>query len=76
MELEAFNKLEENVKKLLETRKPLEAENKELKRMLDLREVEVRGLRKRLKKFEDEKGLLKDRVDGLLQRLDGIIHNV
>ena len=75
MELENFGKLEGRITSLLRTYQELEAKNNTLKEELGLKEQKIKELKERLSRFEKEKGLVREKVEGLITRLDGLIQN-
>jgi len=75
MERSNFEKLEERINELLKACEVLESENRRLKEQYGLKELEVEGLKKRLAKIEREKGLVREKVEGLIDRLDGLMQN-
>ncbi|MCK4738527.1 MAG: hypothetical protein KAT46_01130 [Deltaproteobacteria bacterium] len=81
MVLSAFEVLEERVGELLDL--PVSEKTSsdtsgdgELIRELQRKEEEIKRLKVKLQSYESEKGILKDKVDGLLQRLEVMIQNV
>lgn len=76
MELVNFGKLEDRISSLLKGCEELESKNNTLKEEIKLKEQKVRELKQRLERFEKEKGLVREKVEGLITRLDGLIQNV
>ncbi|MBI5560999.1 MAG: cell division protein ZapB [Deltaproteobacteria bacterium] len=76
MELENFGKLEERIGGLLKTYEELKAKNNTLKEELKLKELKIKEFKERLERSEKEKGVVREKVDGLITRLDGLIQNV
>ncbi len=68
-----FDRLEEAVKTLLDRSDRLLKENGLLTVALDEREREVEALKEKIKALCREKGAVKDKVDVLLGRLDGLV---
>ncbi len=75
MEPVEFKKLEAKTTQLLKVCEDLTAEKHKSVEQLKLRELEVKELRHRLALFEREKGLIKEKVEGLITRLDGLIQS-
>ena len=73
MPLESFQMLEESLKRLLASVESLKAENSEIKDALRLKDLEIKGLKDRLRKLDREKGVVKERVDQLLKKLDVLV---
>ncbi len=72
MPLDKFEKLEEGLGRLLSGYEVLRGENNGLKEALEARERELGELRERLRKMDREKALVKDKVDALLGKIEGI----
>ncbi len=49
------------------------AENKKLAETLSLKDREIEGLNSKLEKLSKEKGLVKGKVETLLERVEGLI---
>ena len=75
MALEQFEKLEIGVERLLKRCEELMAENAGLKDAIEAKGVEVEGLKEKLKRLDKEKVEVKERVETLLSRLDGLIQS-
>ena len=72
MPLDKFEKLEEGLGRLLSGYEVLRDENNGLKEALEARERELGELRERLRKMDREKALVKDKVDALLGKIEGM----
>lgn len=68
-----FTKLEERLGRLLSGFESLKAENKELREAVGAGEREIEELKERLKKLDTEKAAVKNRVDVLLEKIDGLV---
>jgi len=68
-----FEKLEDAVKTLLDRNDALFRENGLLTAALDEREREVEALKEKINSLYREKGAVKNKVDVLLGRLDGLV---
>lgn len=73
MALENFDALESGLERLLGGLDTLKAENHELADALGLKDLEIKGLKQKLKKLSVEKGTVRKKVDLLLTRLEGLI---
>lgn len=73
MALDNFDRLEEGLTRLLADLETLKAENRGLKDALRAGEAEVETLNEKIGRLDKEKGLVKEKVDGLLERLEGLI---
>ncbi|MBI5234622.1 MAG: cell division protein ZapB [Deltaproteobacteria bacterium] len=73
VDTDKFTKLEERLGRLLSGFESLKAENKELREAVVAREREIEELKERLKKLDVEKAAVKNRVDVLLERIDGLV---
>ncbi len=73
MGLSKFEELEKKVDQLLKGSESLESENRKLKDLLEGRGAEIEGLKKRLNRLNREKGQVRDKVESLLTRLNGLI---
>ncbi len=73
MQHDGYNILEEKVKGLLDDHSSLESENRKLVSLLKVKKSEVEWLKERLRTLDKEKGVIKAKVDGLLDSLEGIV---
>ena len=73
MELAVFEQLEKKVEKLIAQHAELKEENKKLAETLSLKDREIEGLNSKLEKLSKEKGLVKGKVETLLERVEGLI---
>ena len=67
-----FEQIEQKVENLIETRKKLEAENVEIKNQVLKLEEELQEKQEAANKLQDEKNLVRMKIDGLLAKLDTI----
>ena len=70
--LEQFEEIEQKVGKLIDVCKSLEAANLELKSKIGKLEEELQGKVKLEKSYQEQKALIRSKVDGLLARLEDI----
>jgi predicted nuclease with TOPRIM domain len=73
MALDNFDRLEEGLGRLLTEFEALKAENRGLKEVLKAKEAEVDTLNDKIGRLDKEKGLVKEKVDTLLEKLEGLI---
>ncbi|MBI5343893.1 MAG: cell division protein ZapB [Deltaproteobacteria bacterium] len=76
MALDSFERLEEKITGLLDGCDGLKAENSDLKESLKARTLEVDELKGRLKRLNREKTTVREKVEALLSRIDGLIEGV
>ncbi len=72
MGMKNFEILEERLEELLRFCDDTEKDNNLIKEQLVLKEMEIKELRERLAKIEGEKIKVKEKVEGLIIRLDGL----
>jgi len=65
-----FEKLEKAVARLLVSYETLKAENQGLKAALKVKDAEIEELREKLGKMDRQKGIIRDKVDLLLGKLE------
>ena len=75
MVLEQFERLETGVEQLLEHFDELRSENARLEGALAAKGIEVEDLKEKLKRLDKEKVQVKEKVETLLSRLDGLIQS-
>lgn len=73
MALDKFERLEDGLGRLLETFEALSAENRELLASQGQREQELAALREKVARLEKERDQVRERVDGLLARLEALM---
>lgn len=73
MALENFDKLEERINLLLDEYERLQAENRLLKQALESKNLEIEDVKDKLKRLDREKGIVREKVDGILSRLESLI---
>ncbi|MBI5048173.1 MAG: cell division protein ZapB [Deltaproteobacteria bacterium] len=73
MELAVFEQLHEKVEQLIEQCIELKEENKKITETLYSKDKEIEGLHLRLEKFSKEKGLIREKVKTILERVEGLI---
>lgn len=75
MPFESVDRLEAGITRLLDEHNELKSENSELKEAIKARDERISELSERLEGIERERGEVRDRVDTLIGRLDGLLHN-
>lgn len=78
MEPVNFIELEERINRLLSSYGALQDEKKRLEEELRQRNAEAKeliDLREKVKRLEKENGVVREKVSGLIQRLDGLIQS-
>lgn len=73
MEVAVFEQLEKKIGKLIEQHAVLKEENKKLTEALNSKGKEIEVLHLKLEKSGKEKGLVREKVETLLQRVEGLI---
>jgi uncharacterized coiled-coil DUF342 family protein len=73
MEWKWFDQLEEKIDRLIAQVKSVSQENQELKRKLTAQDQLVAQAREQLDAVEEDKALLRDKVDGILQKINKIM---
>lgn len=68
-----LEELEKSIKELVDKYETASAENQELKTGLTMKELEIKSLRKKLDKLSSERNLVRDRVDALISRVEGLV---
>ncbi len=69
MEWKLFELLEEKIDRLIAQVQDFSQENQELKRKLSEHSQQVEQAREQMDALEEEKTLLRDKVDGILQKI-------
>ncbi len=73
MALENFDALENGLERLLGGLDTLKAEKHKLSDALGLKDLEIKGLKQKIKRMSAEKGTIRKKVDLLLTKLEGLI---
>ncbi len=73
MSMDDFDRLEEGLGRLLLGFETMQTDNLELRDAVEAKDIEVQALRKKVAKLEEERDLIKKKVDTLLTKLDGLI---
>ena len=70
--LRQFDEIEQKVGKLIDVYKSLEATNLEFKTKIERLEEELQGKVEAQNDYQEEKALIRSKVDNLLTRLEGL----
>lgn len=73
MALEKFERLEEGLGRLLAAYEALSAENREIMESRGAKDQELAALREKVARLEKEKEQVRERVDGLLAKLEALM---
>lgn len=73
MALEKFDKLEEGLSRLLAAYEALVAENREILASQSSKESEMAALREKVLRLEKEREEVREKVDGLLMKLETLM---
>ena len=75
MALEKFERLEEGLGRLLAAYEALSAENREILSSQGVKDNEGAALREKVAKLEKERDQVRERVDGLLAKLEALMQS-
>lgn len=70
-----FEQIEQRVENLIETCRDFEAANRELKSQVLKLEEALQGKQETENRYQEEKKLVRSKIDGLLARLDTVTEN-
>ena len=73
--LQQFNEIEKKVEKLIEAKNALEAANAELRNENQRLSEELRGKIEAEKSYQEERDLIRSKIDNLLVRLEEMAEN-
>ena len=68
-----LKRLEESIRELVRRYEAAVTENQRLREGLTLRELEIKGLRKKIEKLNSERDLVRERVDALISHVEGLV---
>jgi len=68
-----FEILEEKIDQAMKKMEALSLENLELKRKIEEKEVVIQGAQAHLDALEEEKELIKGKIDGILQKISRVL---
>ena len=75
MPFESMDRLEAGITRLLDEHAGLTAENNDLKEALEARDRRIEELNTSLDSVQRERSQVRERVETLMGRLDGLMHN-
>lgn len=75
MALDKFQRLEEGLNRLLAGYEGITASNRDLMDSLAAKDLLITELKEKISRLEGEKDQVREKVDGLLSRLEGLIQN-
>lgn len=73
MALDKFEKLEEGLSRLLAAYEALSAENREINAVHGSKDEEIAALKEKIARLEKERDQVRERVDGLLLKLETLM---
>ena len=73
MERQVFEKLEEKIEQAVKKMEALSSENLALKRKIEEKEVIIQNAQAQLDALEEEKELIKGKIDGILQKISRVL---
>jgi predicted nucleic acid-binding Zn-ribbon protein len=76
MALEKFERLEEGLSRLLTAYEALSAEKREMLASYGAKDIEIASLKEKVAKLEKERDQVRERVDGLLVKLESLMQGV
>jgi cell division protein ZapB len=73
MERQVFEKLEEKIEQAVKKMEALSLENLALKRKIEEKEAVIQNAQAQLDALEEEKELIKGKIDGILQKISRVL---
>ena len=73
MEWQVFEILEEKIDKVVKKMEILSQENQEFKHKIQEQEGVIQGAQERIDILEEEKGLIKTKIDGILEKIGQVL---
>ncbi len=71
--VDMLKRLEDSIKELVRRYEAASEENRKLKEGLSMRELEIKGLRKKLEQLNNERAQVRKRVDELINHVEGLV---
>jgi len=68
-----LKRLEESIRELVRRYEAASEENRKLREGLNIRELEIKGLKKKLEQLNNERALVRERVDALISHVEGLV---
>ena len=73
MEWQVFDILEEKIDQLMKKLDVLSQENIQIKKSIEEKELLIQTAQERIDALEDEKGIIKGKVDGILKKIGQVL---
>jgi hypothetical protein len=73
MEWQVFEILEEKIDQIVKKLEALSQENREFNQKIKEKEVVIQGAQERIDALEEEKELVKSKVDGILKKINQVL---
>ena len=73
MEWQVFDILEEKIDQLMKKLDVLSQENIQIKKSIEEKELLIQTAQERIDALEDEKGIIKGKVDGILMKIGQVL---
>jgi len=71
-----LEELEKSIKMLVNKYEVASAKNTELKTELEVKDLEIKSLKKKLDQLSGERTLVRDKVDALISQVEGLVAGV
>ncbi len=68
-----LERLEKSIKELVNRYETVDSLNHELREGLKMRDLEIKGLKKKLEKLNIERDQIRERVDALISHVEGLV---
>jgi len=68
-----LERLEKGIKELVSKYENASIENSELRDGLNMRELEIKGLKKKLEKLNTERVIVRDKIDTIINHVEGLV---
>jgi chromosome segregation ATPase len=73
MEWQLFEILEEKIDQLMKKLETLSRENLQAKKLIEEKEIVIKSAQERINALEEEKGIIKGKVDGILKKIGQVL---
>ncbi len=70
---EMLKRLEDSIRELVRRYEAASEENRKLREGLNIRELEIKGLKKKLEQLNNERALVREKVDALISHVEGLV---
>jgi len=68
-----LERLEKGIKELVGKYENASMENSELRDGLNMKELEIKGLKKKLEKLNTERVLVREKIDAIINHVEGLV---